>query len=60
MIRKQPKATPFKISDKILLGSYYMLIRLAGDYSLQYLDYITKIIGKSCKSVSSKDIINKE
>jgi len=36
------------------MGAYYMIIRFTGDYSLQFLDYVTKIIGKSCKAVSSK------
>jgi len=31
-----------------------MLSRIFGDFSLRFLDYVTKMIGKSCKAVSSK------
>jgi hypothetical protein len=49
---KKPDATPFEKNDKLLLGTYYMLSRTTSENSLNYLDFISKIIGKSCKSVS--------
>lgn len=51
---KKPENTPFEKNDKILLGTYYMISRTTAENSLNYLDFISKIIGKSCKSVSSK------
>jgi hypothetical protein len=50
----KPVKSPFEKNDKLLLGSYYMFSRLSSENSLNYLDFISKIIGKSCKSVSSK------
>jgi hypothetical protein len=49
---KSSEQTPFKTEDKVLLGTYYMLSRTTAENSLNYLDFISKIIGKSCKSVS--------
>jgi hypothetical protein len=49
----KPVKSPFEKNDKLLLGSYYMFSRLSAENSLNYLDFISKIIGKSCKSVSS-------
>jgi hypothetical protein len=54
---KTPEKTPFEKNDKIMLGTYYMLSRVTAENSLNYLDFISKIIGKSCKSVSSKNKI---
>jgi hypothetical protein len=53
---KAPVKSPFEKNDKLLLGSYYMFSRISSENSLNYLDFISKIIGKSCKSVSSKKI----
>ena len=51
---KTPEKSPFEKNDKLLLGTYYMMSRTSAESSLNYLDFISKIIGKSCKSVSSK------
>lgn len=50
----KPLKTPFEKNDKLMLGTYYMISRASSENSLNYLDFISKIIGKSCKSVSSK------
>jgi hypothetical protein len=44
----------FKETDRLLLGTYYVGSRFFSTNALQYLDYISQIIGKSCKSISSK------
>lgn len=54
--RGKSTKSPFHGNDKLLLGSYYMGSRFSAECSLRYLDFISKIIGKSCKSASS--IIN--
>lgn len=51
---KKASKDPFTETDKLMLGAYYMGSRFSSEYSLNYLDFISKIIGKSCKSVSSK------
>ena len=38
--------------DKILIGIYNFGSRDLSDSSLNYLDYIIKVVGKSCKSAS--------
>ena len=43
---------PFTIIDKIILGSLYILSQFTAQSSLQFLDFIIKVIGKSCKSAS--------
>lgn len=53
-LMEKPKKTPFEKNDKLMLGTYYMISRGTSENSLNYLDFISKIIGKSCKSVSSK------
>lgn len=53
-LMKKPIKTPFEKNDKFLLGTYYMISRATSENSLNFLDFISKIIGKSCKSVSSK------
>ena len=45
--------SPMSTMDKAILGGYSLVCRLSNDMSLRYLDYITRIIGKSCKSASS-------
>ncbi len=51
-----PKAdkSPINTQDKLMLGAYYIASRSSSENSLHFLDFISKIIGKSCKSVSSK------
>jgi hypothetical protein len=53
MTMKKQKESPFKKGDKFMLGSYFVLSKLTAENSINYLDFISKIIGKSCKSVAS-------
>jgi hypothetical protein len=53
MTMKTQKDSPFKKGDKLMLGSYFVLSKLTAENSINYLDFISKIIGKSCKSVAS-------
>ena len=46
--------SPLTFWDKAILGSYSLICKLTNETSLRYLDFITRIIGKSCKSASSK------
>lgn len=55
---KHPEEAPFHSMDRPLLGLYYILSKYSSEYSIQYVDYIIKVIGKSCKSASSKYHIN--
>ena len=50
------KQVLMKKKDKLILGSMYFFSRSANGLSISYLDYISKTIGKSCKSFASKDI----
>lgn len=40
--------------DKFILGIYNLISRVCAEKSLKYVDFIMKIIGKSCKSGASK------
>ncbi len=40
--------------DKVILGFYNLVSRVCAENSLKYVDFIMKIIGKSCKSGASK------
>lgn len=52
--RKNDKIkSPLGFEDKAILGIYSLVCKLSNESSLRYLDYITRIIGKSCKSASS-------
>ena len=56
---KHPEEAPFHSMDRPLLGLYYILSKYSSEYSIQYVDYIIKVIGTSCKSASSNyHIIN--
>jgi hypothetical protein len=41
-----------------MLGTFSMCSRVSSENALNYLDFISKIIGKSCKSISSKFFSN--
>ena len=45
--------SPLKFKDKAILGTYSLVCKFTNETSLRYLDFITRIIGKSCKSASS-------
>jgi len=45
--------SPISNKDKAILGVYSLICKLTNEGSLSYLDFITRIIGKSCKSASS-------
>lgn len=51
---KHNEVTPFTSFDKSLLGIYYIIAKYSAESSIQYVDFIIKVIGKSCKSASSK------
>jgi hypothetical protein len=51
---KHKGTSPFNKMDKPLIGMYSILSKYSAEYSIQYVDYIIKVIGKSCKSASSK------
>lgn len=53
---KHPEEAPFHSMDRPLLGIYYIFSKYSSEYSIQYVDYIIKVIGKSCKSASSKKL----
>lgn len=42
----------FSNSDKTILGIFYVISKHPADSSLQFVDFIIKVIGKSCKSAS--------
>ena len=42
----------FSNSDKTILGIFYVISKYSADSSLQFVDFIIKVIGKSCKSAS--------
>ncbi len=42
----------FTIRDKLIICTYHCLYKYLPEYSIQITDYISKIIGKSCKSLS--------
>lgn len=44
----------FDYKDKLILGSIYSIGKLTNEYSMGYVDFITKTIAKSVKSLSSK------
>ena len=48
------KARLFSVQDKIILASLYTIGKYSCENSYQYLDYITKTIAKSAKSLMSK------
>lgn len=54
LMYQKEENNPLKTSDKAILGTYFILCRFSSEHSLNYLDFVSKIIGKSCKSVSSK------
>ena len=49
---KDKTVNPFTFIDRIILGTLYILSQLTAQSSLQFLDFIIKVIGKSCKSAS--------
>ena len=49
---KDKTVNPFTIIDRIILGSLYILSQYTSQWSLQFLDFIIKVVGKSCKSAS--------
>lgn len=51
---KHNEVTPFSSFDRPLLGIYYIVAKYSAESSIQYVDFIIKVIGKSCKSASSK------
>ena len=44
----------FSFKDKMILGVLYTVGKYCNENSLKYLDFISKTIAKSCKSLSSK------
>ncbi len=44
----------FSYKDKIILGSLYSIGKICNENSMGYVDFITKTIAKSVKSLSSK------
>lgn len=42
----------FSLKDKVIICMYHCLYKYLPEYSIQITDYISKIIGKSCKSLS--------
>ena len=44
----------FSIKDKVVLGSLYTISKVSSENSMIFLDFISKTIGKSIKSLSSK------
>jgi len=44
--------SPITFADKVLLGTYNSLCKVSTETSLRYLDFITRVIAKSCKSAS--------
>ena len=51
--KDQKFSSPITKEDKAILGIYSLICKLTNETSLKYLDFITRIIGKSCKSASS-------
>jgi hypothetical protein len=51
--RKTYKKPLLERKDKIILGAYNLVSRVFAEKSLKYVDFIMKIIGKSCKSGAS-------
>ena len=49
---KDKTINPFTFIDRIILGTLYILSQFTAQSSLQFLDFIIKVIGKSCKSAS--------
>ena len=49
---KEIGESPISLIDKLLIGFYYIGSKYWADSSLNYLDYIIKVVGKSCKSAS--------
>jgi hypothetical protein len=54
---KENVKSPLSNADRAILGTYSLICKLTNESSLRYLDFITRIIGKSCKSMSSKFFI---
>lgn len=48
------KSKLFSIKDKMILASLYTIGKYSCENSYQYMDYITKTIAKSAKSLMSK------
>jgi len=51
-IKKEKNIKIFSTSDKTILGIFYVISKYSADNSLQFVDFIIKVIGKSCKSAS--------
>lgn len=49
---KNKGASPISNIDVPVLGGYYMAAKYSAEYSMQYVDYLMKVIIKSCKSAS--------
>lgn len=54
IMSKQMKTKLFSFKDKFILGFLYTLGKYGSENSYNYLDYITKNIAKSCKTLTSK------
>jgi len=53
---KTYKHTLLGSKDRFILGFYNLISRICAEKSLKYVDFIMKIIGKSCKSGASISI----
>jgi len=56
LLRKTYKNDLLGKKDKFILGVYNLVSRICAEKSLKYIDFVIKIIGKSCKSGASKKI----
>lgn len=57
ILSKKLKHKLFSIKDKVILGSLYTISKMSSENSMIFLDFISKTIGKSVKSLSSKLLI---
>jgi hypothetical protein len=54
ILSKKLKHKLFSVKDKVILGSLYTISKMSSENSMMFLDFISKTIGKSVKSLSSK------
>lgn len=52
-LRTKTNVALLKPKDRVIIGALYMGAKYANESSIPYLDFITKTIGKSCKSFAS-------
>lgn len=54
IMKNRTKTTLYSGKDKIIMGGLYTIGKMANEHSMRYLDFISKTIAKSIKSLSSK------